>query len=132
VPALDICHPQVVKALQKAGWVVSPHPFAIPNRRRNPLLADIRAERNENQIIIAEVKCFEKNSLDELYTAIGQYIVYRSLMSKMPVIFPLYLAIPSTAYYGIFKEIGLDIVNEMNIKLIVIDRVSEVIELWIN
>jgi len=132
MPALDACHPQVVNALQKAGWKVSPHPFAIPNRRRNPLLADIRAEQNANQIIIVEAKCFEKNNLDELYTAIGQYIVYRSLMNKMPIQLPLYLSIPTTAYYGIFKEIGLDIVNEMNIKLIVIDIVNEVIDLWIN
>lgn len=32
----------------------------------------------------------------------------------------------------IFKEVGLDIVNEMNIKLIVIDMTNEVIDLWIN
>jgi hypothetical protein len=59
MPALDSCHLQVVRSLEKAGWKVSPVPHAIrvPGRR-NPLLADMRAVLDQSEIIVVEVKCF--------------------------------------------------------------------------
>jgi hypothetical protein len=83
MPALDSCHPQVVRALEKAGWNVSPVPHAIrvPGRRY-PLLADMRANRDEASIIVVEVKCFLDDPIAELYVAIGQYMIYRSLLRQ--------------------------------------------------
>jgi XisH protein len=132
MPALDACHPHIAHALQKAGWTVSPVPHAIrAPGRRYPLLADIRASRGQEEIIIVEVKCFLDDPLVELYMAIGQYMVYRSLLQQSPRRPPLYLAIPNYAYHGIFKEIGLAVVNDAAMNLIVVDLDKEVVEQWI-
>jgi hypothetical protein len=132
MPALDACHSQVVHALEKAGWTVSPVPHAIriPGRRY-PLLADMRANRGQDEIIIVEVKCFLDDPIGELYTAIGQYMVYRNLLRQSPSKPPLYLAVPSYAYRGIFNEIGMAVVNEAQIKLLVVEMDQEVIEQWL-
>jgi hypothetical protein len=100
-------------------------------KRRNPLLADIKAQRDSDTIIIAEAKCFEMNTPDELYTALGQYLVYRSLINRMRTVYPLYLVIPATAFHGIFDTMGMGIVQEVGIKLIVVDIETEVIEKWL-
>jgi glucose-6-phosphate 1-dehydrogenase len=55
------------------------------------------------------------------YTAIGQYLIYRDLINKMEVIRPLYLAIPTTAYEGIFKEMAMGVIVTNQIKLIVVN-----------
>lgn len=132
MPAIDRCHEPIVHALEKADWRVRPvpHLIRIP-KRRNPLLADIKAVRGENEIIIVEAKCFVLNTPDELYSAIGQYLVYRSLMSKAKVAYPLYLAVPLTAYHGILEEMGMDVMAETGIKLIVVDMENEVVVRWL-
>ena len=107
-----------------------PHAIRIPGRRY-PLLADLRASRGEAEIIIVEVKCFADDEVAELYSAIGQYLVYRDLLKQSPTTPILYLAVPTHAYYGIFKDAGMNIVNEAKIRLIVVDIENEVIERWI-
>jgi len=44
---------------------------------------------------------------------------------------PLYLAVPNVAYHGIFKDMGMAVVNEIAMKLIVVDMKREVIEQWL-
>jgi hypothetical protein len=84
MPKLDQCHEQVVRALQKDGWVVNtPYSLFVHKRRA---YVDLSAMRQVNgtrqQILLVEVKCFadRKSSADELYGAIGQYIIYRMMM----------------------------------------------------
>jgi hypothetical protein len=80
MPAIDVCHPHIVRALQKDGWTVEPQPLPARVGRRRALI-DISASRTNNgtsqQILLAEVNCFQNRAswTNELYTAIGQYIV---------------------------------------------------------
>jgi hypothetical protein len=113
MPAIDRCHDQIVHALEKAGWTVSDLPYAIrvPGKRY-PLLADLQAQRGEDEIIIVEVKCLQSSPLEELYTAIGQYLVYQSALRRLSINYPVYLAVPMQAFHGIFEEIGLDVANQ--------------------
>ncbi len=132
MPPFDSCHPQVVHALEKAGWTVSPVPHAIrAPGRRYPLLADQKAQRDEDKIIVVEVKCFVDDEVTELYTAIGQYMIYRNLLRQSPSNLPVYMAIPTDAYYGIFRDMAMGVINEAQIKLIVVDLDNEVIEQWL-
>lgn len=132
MPKLDSCHAQVVNALEKAGWLVSmkQYPIRVPTRV-TPLFADIKARRGQDTIIVAEIKCFERGIAEEVYTAIGQYLVYRAMMRQLGISHPLYLAIPLIAYRGIFQQLGRDVVRETTIKLIVVDIEREVIESWL-
>jgi hypothetical protein len=131
MPALDKCHDQVVRALEKEGWIIAPKPHLLVVPERHPLLADLKARRGTDEIIIVEVKCFEDDELSELYTAIGQYLVYRSLIKQKNPRRKLYLAVPSPAYHGIFRQLGMSIVVETGIKMVVVDLDREVIEKWL-
>jgi hypothetical protein len=101
------------------------------------LLIDIYARLYQNgqvrTAIIVEAKCFDdiRIELNELYTAIGQYVVYRSLLKERQVTAPLYLAVPKHAYEGIFQQIARDVTHELGIKTIVVDIDNEVVEQWL-
>jgi hypothetical protein len=137
MPVLDDCHPQVGRTLQKAEWRVSLKPFTIPIASGHVIHLDIKAEHSNNgqkqTIIVMEVKCFpaSRAATTELYMAVGQYIVYRSLLIEKNMDFPLYLVVPSHAYHTIFQRMGMSAIKDNRIKMIVIDLDREEIEQWI-
>lgn len=137
MPRLDACHPQIVRALEKDEWMVAENPYVLPVAGRRRLFIDIYAERYQDSqpttIIVVEAKCFAdmKGELDELYTTVGQYIIYRSLLRQKAITAPLYLAIPTHAYQGIFQQLAMPIVDEIRIKMMVVDIDREVIERWL-
>lgn len=100
MPRLDQCHSQIVRALEKTGWIVGDRPYILPVAGRRPLQIDLYARRATNgspqTIIVVEVKCFadERAELNELYTAIGQYTLYRSLLRQRGITDFLFLAVP--------------------------------------
>lgn len=136
MPAIDQCHYQIVRALEKEKFRVQPKPFYLKKAGRR-FFADIEAEhldeQNRQRIIVVEAKCFFDSSseLDELYGAIGQYLVYRNLLNEKYPDRQLYLAIPVHAYEGIFTEIGLAVATEVGINLIVVNLAKEEIVQWI-
>lgn len=134
MPALDACHPHIVHALEKAGWIVSPVPFLLRLDRQHRLYIDIQARQvNDSSILVAEVKCFQDPTAEtsDLYTAIGQYLVYKGLLEERSVNIPLYLVIPTTAYAGIFRRMGMPAVTQNHVKMMVVDLRREVIVRWL-
>ncbi|MDX1995938.1 MAG: element excision factor XisH family protein [bacterium] len=133
MPRLDECHPQVVRALEKAGWTVEPRPYRIFLDRRHTLHIDIEAKQNQQTIIVVEVKCFTTpdEETTDLYIALGQYQVYRGLLDEHNLDFPLYLAVPSQAYYSVFQRMGMPAVRNNRVKLVVVNIEQETIERWI-
>jgi hypothetical protein len=133
MPVYDKCHNQVVRALEKAGWIVSETPYTL-DTEVNHLFVDIEARRApEEPVIVVEVKCFPDGTSDmtSLYNAVGQYFVYRSLLRNLNKNRRLYLAIPTKTYQGIFRLIGLDIAAEMQIDMIVVNLEAKEVEEWI-
>lgn len=131
MPALDQCHEQIANTLRKAGWKVDDKPYVIRLISGRRFFIDIQAQRDQNEIIVVEIKCFADNQINELYTGIGQYLVYRSLLERKGISRSLYLAIPSTAYIQIVQELAMDIIVGEKIKLIVVDLDQEVVEQWL-
>ncbi|MCU0482289.1 MAG: hypothetical protein MUE54_13935 [Anaerolineae bacterium] len=135
MPAVDTCQPQVIRALEKEGWRILLGETRFRKYKRS-IMIDIRAVHGANgsskQILLAEVKCFGNSSeyTRDLYTAIGQYIVYRAMLNELNDATPLYLAIPVVAYDELFDAIIQRAVNDAKIKLIVVDIVQEVIVTW--
>lgn len=136
MPALDSCHQQMVNALIKAGWNVNTAPVYL---RAEKLVAipDIQATLNNGsvqQIIVVEVKCFldERLDQDELYRAIGQYLVYRQVLRTRQLDIPLYLAIAIQVYQRLFvKQVVNAIIHESRLKLIVVDLEREEVIQWL-
>jgi hypothetical protein len=58
-------------------------------------------------------------------------LIYRHVLQQSNISDPLYLAVPTTAFHGIFREIALPLLAAYQIRLIVIDLEQEEIEQWI-
>lgn len=135
MPAIDRCEPQVIRALEKEGWVVEAHHYLIRISTKKNAFADLRLRKATNHLLIAEVKCFASRvlRLDEAYHTIGQYQVYRKALQLSKIVDPLYLAIPSPAYARLIAEPPVyATMQEAMIKLILIDLEREAIERWIH
>jgi XisH protein len=138
MPAIDGCEPQVVRALEKQGWAVSQQPVFLRVMTAT-YFADFQAKRgvngNTQHLIIVEVKCFtnESTQQDELYRAIGQYLLYRSILKLKELVIPIYLAIPTVAFVTLFTQAEVKItVQDVGIKLIVVDLEKEEVAEWID
>ena len=135
--ALDSCHEQVVNALEKAGWDVEKAAYVIELDRIR-VIPDIRARQINGQvdeILVVEVKCFpnEENYQDELYRAIGQYLVYRTIMEMKAVPAKIYMAIPVFVYNRLFRrQVVAKTIQEAKIRLIVVDIEREEIVQWLD
>jgi hypothetical protein len=111
-----------------------PYPVRFGERRG---FIDISAEHEQDgkarQILLAEVKCFfdPKTITTDTYVAIGQYLMYRAMLSRLQIEAPLYLAISKAAYSVIVDEIVEAVLLEQRIKLVVIDFETEEIVSWI-
>jgi hypothetical protein len=136
MPQFDICHQQVVSALQKDGWLIDAEQVVISTEKRQGFV-DVRAAREVNgtrqQVMLVEVKCFpDRNSTtQELYIAIGQYIIYRAIMVESETVIPLYLAVPDEVFEAVFDSSVRWAVRDSQIKLVIVVLDREVITEWI-
>lgn len=137
MPALDSCHPQIVRALEKDGWKVRKNPLVLETPLSH-FFIDIIAERpvelNDREVVIVEAKCFSANRAYtvELYQAIGQYLIYRDLLIRLQINDPLYLAIPLTAFESVFRLLAMETIQKSAIKLLIVDMEREVIIQWLD
>ena len=136
MPALDNCHEQVVNALKKAGWIITRTSKYFRIKKRT-IFIDIEAQQNNNghsqEILLVEVKCFaDKDTLtQELYAAIGQYLVYRTILTELANSATLYLSVPSKIYDTVFDESIRKLIQEQAIKLLIVDLETETINQWL-
>ena len=129
MPTEDVCHPQVVVALSKEGWTITGQQIYIL-KGRHAIFIDIEAIKQTQQAFI-EVKCFPENNIStEFYIALGQYLVYRQILSTQKPYHRLYLAIPEDNY-AFFTDVQRDTFQENHVKLIIVNMRSETISQWI-
>jgi hypothetical protein len=137
VPAKDIYHETVKRALQKGGWIITHDPFPLQIGKKR-LSADLGAERLISaerglQRIVVEVKSFVGQSdVKDLEQALGQYVLYRQILNEMGVERSFYLAITQPTFNSVFTiELGQVLLKNQVVKLIVFDDENEVIVQWI-
>ncbi len=136
MPRLDNCHQQFIHALQKEKWKIDSKPLYL-KLRGYEFYIDVVARRlssaSEEIVLIIEVKCFPENrsQQEQLYTAIGQFEIYRDILEAYQLADKLYIAIPLHAYEGVFQAIGSKMIEKANIKLIVFDVEKEEIVQWL-
>ncbi|MGH7929986.1 MAG: element excision factor XisH family protein [Candidatus Binatia bacterium] len=133
----DIYHDAVKQALVTEGWIVTHDPFVIPFGVHN-LFVDLGAERwlaaeKAGQRIAVEIKSFVGRSpINDLENALGQYVLYRSLLSRREPERAIYLAIPLSTYESLFSTpLGQVAIEDHGLKLIVFDPAQEEIRQWI-
>lgn len=138
MPARDIYHDAVVKALTADGWSITDDPLTLSYGGKD-LFVDPGAERatiaaeKEGQKIAVEIKSFLSLSIvRDLEEAVGQYDVYQAVLSEIEPDRLLYLAVPQRVYEGLFAErFGQLILNRLELRLIIFDEQAERIFKWI-
>ncbi len=138
MPAKDIYHDLVKNALIADGWIITNDPLRLSYGGRN-VYVDLGGEQpigaeKEGQKIAVEVKSFISDSdVHELGESIGQYNMYRDILSEVESDRELYLAVPSFTYDGILNEpLGQLLIRKEHLKLIVFEEHDERIRQWIS
>lgn len=135
MPAHDSCEPNVVRALEKAGWKILYRPYRIRLIDGGFLFADLMAssEPLEKYLMVVEVKCFPGSStaLEEFYKAVGQYTTYRRALRDEGTEADLFLAVPLTIYATLLQEHVIQgTIQDAQVQLIVCDMEAEEIVRW--
>ena len=137
MPAKDIYHNTVKKALIRDGWIITDDPLILSIGKKD-VFVDLGAEKliaaeKENQKIAVEIKSFiGKSQVNDLENALGQYILYYEIILENQENRLLFLALKKSAYEEIFEEpIGKILLKRKLIKLLVFDEKKEVILQWI-
>ena len=137
MPARDTFHDVAKEALIRDGWTITDDPLQL-HYGGVDVYVDLAAERliaaeKANQKIAVEVKSFLGDSTTyEFHNAVGQFINYRIILSKLQPERILYLAVPTEIYHTFFEgQFAQVIIQQTAIKLIVYQSDAEVIEQWI-
>jgi hypothetical protein len=137
MPAKELYHNTVKNALIEDGWIITHDPLKLEVGKKD-LYVDLGAERlvaaeKAGQKIAVEVKSFlGRSDVDDLEKALGQYVLYYSVLSEQEPERTLYLAIRSQVFEDLFEEpIGQLLIRRERLKLLVFDVVTQRILKWI-
>lgn len=138
MPAKDIYHDTVKRALIKEGWTITDDPLRLQvgvHRMFVDLGAKklIAAERGEQKIAV-EIKSFVgRSEIDDLETALGQYVLYEKILARNEPERELFLAVRESVFVSIFQaEVGEILLEDKELKLLVFDDKKEAVLKWIN
>ena len=137
MPKLDTYHAVVRTALAKDNWNITHDPMHLKVGLRKVYI-DLGAEyllsadKGTHKIAV-EVKSFLGHSdVADLEQAVGQYVVYETILKKYDPERMLYLALSERAFNNIFSdEIGQLLLADKIMRLLVFNEESEVISQWI-
>lgn len=112
-------------------------PFPLHNRKEGGLQTDlgaekiITAEKGLDRIAV-EVKSFVHISiLHDFLLAVGQYYVYRKILSKSDQDRTLYVALPDFVFNRIIRfEWAQEVVEDLEMKFILYDTSQKSITAW--
>ena len=138
MPAKDIYHDSCKQALIKDGWHISHDPYNLKIGRKD-LFIDLAGEKlitaeKDTQKIAVEIKSFiSPSEIRDLETALGQYILYQNVLSRIDPERTLYLAIRDASFLKLFEqEVGQILIENQVLKLLTFNPDQEVITRWID
>jgi hypothetical protein len=134
--AKDLYHDCVRHALVKDGWTITHDPYTMTFGQKD-VFVDLGAERllaaeKGSERIAVEVKSFQGPSdIRDLEMAIGQYLFYRSLLTRFEPGRKIFLAVPQSVYNNTFQEpIARPVLVDQAIAVVAFDPIKEVIVQW--
>jgi len=137
MPQRDTFHETVRQALMSDGWIITHDPYSL-QFGENRLYVDLAAEgpiaaEKEGRKIAVEIKSFlGPSEMADLERALGQFALYRFLMTREEPDRSLFLAVPRDAYEALFDTAdGRDLAAAQELHLLVFDPVQEIIVRWI-
>jgi hypothetical protein len=134
--ARDLIHNSVKNALIKDGWKITHDPYPLKIGSRD-LFIDLGAEQvlaaeKDNQKIAVEIKSFlGKSLIDDAQDALGQLLMYKSMLEKKEPDRKLFLAITNEVFENnFFDELTALFTVELGVNLIIFDDEKEEIIKW--
>ena len=138
MPARNIHHAAVVRALTADGWKITHDPYPLSFGGKD-LFVDLGAEEatlaaeKEGRRIAVEIQSFlGRSPVRSLEEAVGQYEIYRLLLAATDSGRVLYMAVSVGTHRGVladqFEQL---VVSGLNLRLIVFDEQQERIVQWI-
>ena len=132
----DTIHQAVKQALVKDGWVITHDPLTLEYEEVQ-VFVDLGAERviaaeKAGEKIAVEVKSFLGPSLiRDIELALGQYVLYLSLLRKTDPDRRLYLAVSHVTYDGLFQGTAIqELLTENRVFTLVVNVTTEEIREW--
>lgn len=137
MPQRDVFHDVVKRALVTDGWAITHDPLLLPFGRRN-VYVDLGAAQpigaeKEGKKIAVEVKSFlGVSDMRDLEQALGQFTLYRFLLSRQDPDRELFLALTDHAHESFFEDVaGREFVVAEKLRLLVFDSHTERVVQWI-
>lgn len=125
MPARDRDRELVKRALVNEGWTITHDPYRLGTGEEK-LYVDLGAERaiaaeRGDERIAVEIKGFlGPSEMRDFQQALGQYLLYHSLMREVDPDRKLFLAIPEDVYTGTFHSaIVRPVLEDYPVRLIV-------------
>lgn len=137
MPARDIYHEAVKNALIKDGWTITHDPLRLAWGAKD-MYIDLGAERvlgaeKAGRQIAVEIKSFLGDSeLDDLEKAIGQFVLYRAVLSEREPGRTLYLAVPEDVLSLFEEPLGALLLKNRLARVIGFSPTKEVLVQWID
>lgn len=137
MPARDLIHEVVKKALEKEGWNITDDPLILFIKEHNVAI-DLAAEKlltaeKGAQKIAIEVKSFTQPSLFyAFHEALGQYINYETALAEAEENRQMYLAVSNAVYENLIDNYIIEkSIERCKLRMIVVDLKRQSIEKWI-
>ncbi len=138
MPRHDMYHDVVKRALEKDGWHITHDPFTLTfgvHRLFVDLGAErmLAAEKGERRIAV-EIKSFLNVSpIEDLQQALGQYVLYRSVLMRSEPERQLYLAVPARVYQELLMtSLGQIVIEDYTLSVLLFDPVTEEVQQWMS
>lgn len=139
MPAKNVHHTAVIQALQADGWTITHDPLLLRHGDRR-LFIDLGAERvtigaeRGSERIAVEISSFVADSpVRDLQEAVGQYVVYRALLSQAEPERSLFLGVSTRVYDSVLSEpLGQLVAAEVRLRVLVFDPQQQKVVQWIN
>jgi hypothetical protein len=136
--ARDLFHQVVRQILESDGWIVTHDPYYLEDEADPKQEIDLGAEKDmvgaerDGRKIAVEVKSFLRVSfIYEFYTALGQFISYRSGLEIQEPERTLYVAVEETIYRKHFHlKTVVRAVEQNDVKLLIFNATKKEIVIW--
>ena len=138
MPARNIHHDAVVQALRDDGWTITHDPLPIPSGDRRLFIdlgaerATIGAERGGERIAVEIASFVADSPVRDLQEAVGQFVVYRAVLSQADPERALFLGVPNRVHDSLLSEpLGQIVAADVRLRVLVFDAQQKKVVRWI-
>jgi hypothetical protein len=128
----------VIQALQADGWKIAHDPLPVLYGDRRLFIdlgaerVTIGAERGSERIAVEIARFLADSPGRDLQEAVGQFVVYRALLSQTDPERSLYLGVSTRVYDSVLTEpVGQLVAEEVRLPFLVFDPHEQKVVRWI-